>query len=212
MSTYIAPIETRWFGCRFRSRLEARWAVFFEEIKLRWEYEPEGFQIGDIRYLPDFKVYTPQGKVIWYEVKPFNVKDDPKFSAFRSALYKAYEDNVQFNEEGLITNAPRVVLLSGHPKDMCDTHVVCGRCSQFLLWDEADLHKSVDDTMWYCYECDMETPSVEWYRDGLLESDYVSHKGNLMMDYSEWHYIQRRLVDAVTEAMSSRFDREIGGA
>lgn len=28
----IRAIETRYAGCRFRSRLEARWAVFFDHL------------------------------------------------------------------------------------------------------------------------------------------------------------------------------------
>jgi len=60
-------IETRYKGYRFRSRLEARWAVFFDALGLKWEYEPEGFELKSGRYLPDF--YLPDHKV-WVEVKP----------------------------------------------------------------------------------------------------------------------------------------------
>lgn len=50
------PIETRYHGCRFRSRLEARWAVFFDRLGVRWEYEPQGYRLGSNGkpYLPDF--------------------------------------------------------------------------------------------------------------------------------------------------------------
>lgn len=50
------PIETHYAGCRFRSRLEARWAVFFNTVGIRWEYEPQGYTLGEgkRRYLPDF--------------------------------------------------------------------------------------------------------------------------------------------------------------
>lgn len=62
------PIETIWKGCRFRSRLEARWAVFFETLGVRWEYEAQGFELRDgTRYLPDF--YLPDQK-IYIEIKP----------------------------------------------------------------------------------------------------------------------------------------------
>ena len=63
----IAPVETTYRGVRFRSRLEARWAVFFHEIELPWEYEPERFMLssGEI-YIPDFRL---DGHV-WAEVKP----------------------------------------------------------------------------------------------------------------------------------------------
>lgn len=54
----IKPIETRYKGCRFRSRLEARWAVFFDTLKIKWVYKPQGFEVdspsGKVRYLPDF--------------------------------------------------------------------------------------------------------------------------------------------------------------
>jgi len=51
----IKAIETRYAGCRFRSRLEARWAVFFDAAGIKWEYETEGYEIDGIGYLPDFK-------------------------------------------------------------------------------------------------------------------------------------------------------------
>jgi len=41
----VRPIETKYKGYRFRSRLEARWAVFFDTLGLKWWYEPEGFDL-----------------------------------------------------------------------------------------------------------------------------------------------------------------------
>jgi len=40
----IKAIETYYKGCHFRSRLEARWAVFFDALGVEWSYEPEGFE------------------------------------------------------------------------------------------------------------------------------------------------------------------------
>ena len=55
----IKAIETTYNGYRFRSRLEARWAVFFDALGVRYEYEPEGFDLGDgIYYLPDFLIHN----------------------------------------------------------------------------------------------------------------------------------------------------------
>lgn len=64
----VKSIETRYAGCRFRSRLEARWAVFLDTLGIRWEYEPQGYLVGpECRgYLPDF--WLP-GEKIWVEVK-----------------------------------------------------------------------------------------------------------------------------------------------
>lgn len=67
----MKAIQTSYKGYRFRSRLEARWAVFFDALGLRWEYETEGFDLGTAGwYLPDFKVFGERDPV-WVEIKPF---------------------------------------------------------------------------------------------------------------------------------------------
>jgi len=64
----IKAIETRYKGYRFRSRLEARWAVFFDALGIEYQYEPEGYELpSGTLYLPDF--YLPQLH-LWVEVKP----------------------------------------------------------------------------------------------------------------------------------------------
>lgn len=81
----IKAIETQYKGYRFRSRLEARWAVYFDAVGLRWEYEKEGFYLGDAGYyLPDF--WFPDGNV-WAEVKPGDMSFSEKLKAGR--LYQA---------------------------------------------------------------------------------------------------------------------------
>lgn len=75
----VTPIETQYEGCLFRSRLEARWAVFMDTLGLTWRYEPEGFELSDgTRYLPDFYV----DGIGWLEIKPSKETDDGKFEKF----------------------------------------------------------------------------------------------------------------------------------
>jgi hypothetical protein len=62
----IKVIETRFDGHRFRSRTEARWAVFFKAAGIRYEYEKEGFDFDGRWYLPDF--WLPDMR-LWFEVK-----------------------------------------------------------------------------------------------------------------------------------------------
>lgn len=50
----IKAIETKYSGRYFRSRLEARWAVWFAEMGIKWEYEIVGMDLDGERYLPDF--------------------------------------------------------------------------------------------------------------------------------------------------------------
>lgn len=77
----IKPIETRYKGYRFRSRLEARWAVFFDAAGIGWQYETEGFDLGNgTTYLPDFWIKhvnfvepypegNPPEQGMWLEIK-----------------------------------------------------------------------------------------------------------------------------------------------
>jgi hypothetical protein len=64
----IKPIETAFGGHLFRSRLEARWAVFFRDLGVHYEYEAEGYELGTgVRYLPDFLLPSQSLHV---EIKP----------------------------------------------------------------------------------------------------------------------------------------------
>ena len=69
----LKAIETEYRGYRFRSRLEARWAVFFDACGVKWEYEPEGYDLGDgLYYLPDFLLHGVEGRIsgdLYVEVK-----------------------------------------------------------------------------------------------------------------------------------------------
>lgn len=79
-------IETEYNGYRFRSKLEARWAVFFDAMNMRYEYEPEGFELADgTRYLPDFylpdlrmyaEVKAPREGAIEELIKPLSCVED----------------------------------------------------------------------------------------------------------------------------------------
>jgi hypothetical protein len=82
----IRAVDTIYNGHFFRSRLEARWAVFFNALGLAWEYEAETFDVDGVWYLPDFKLQRRGDSVLWIEVKPEHIEDDAKFSAFARAV------------------------------------------------------------------------------------------------------------------------------
>lgn len=72
--TMIQAIDTTYKGYRFRSRLEARWAVFMDNLKIKWDYEPEGYLMEGVRYLPDFLLTRDcedGPDYLWLEVKGF---------------------------------------------------------------------------------------------------------------------------------------------
>ena len=108
----IKPIETVHNGYRFRSRLEARWAVFFDELGIKYEYEPEGFEKEGYKYLPDF--YLTDTKT-WVEVKGTwkgqNLCAFAEFLDFRCPL-PGFDDS---QDEDSISQCPGMLLLGSIP-------------------------------------------------------------------------------------------------
>lgn len=68
---------TRHDGTQFRSRLEARWATFFDIQGWRWEYEP--FDLDG--YIPDFVIMATRPLLV--EVKPLLWPHEPCRLAIR---------------------------------------------------------------------------------------------------------------------------------
>lgn len=50
----MRALQTKHNGVLYRSRTEARWAVFFEQMGWTFVYEPEGYDLDGEWYLPDF--------------------------------------------------------------------------------------------------------------------------------------------------------------
>jgi len=85
MTESIRAIETWHNGRLYRSRTEARWAVFFEALAEPFLYEPEGFVLSpledsqqwsahldtheDLFYIPDF--WLPRAQQ-YIEIKPYS--------------------------------------------------------------------------------------------------------------------------------------------
>lgn len=195
----MKPIQTIYQGYKFRSRLEARWAYFFDLMGIEWEYEPQGFEIGHIRYLPDFKVTAPTGDVFWYEVKPASVTSDPKFDAFSSALKQ---------EEGQYAT-----LLNGDPMEFFDIDgeaglKVCPRCG-YIGEPSYSYSVKCGDELFHehgCWPCDYSTPSeqLDW-QDLFTEEGYTS-KGAVGVDIFDAGALMLKVEDAARKVRVVRFE------
>lgn len=83
---HIKPLPTYYKGIQFRSRTEARWAVAFDRLGIRWQYEPEGYSFdGQDAYLPDFLLPDLD---LWVEVKG----QSPTLEEFANASRLALAD------------------------------------------------------------------------------------------------------------------------
>lgn len=96
----IKAIETEYKGYRFRSRLEARWAIFFDACNMEWEYEPEGFYFEDgVQYLPDFLVHDVivpnyEYNTKFYKEKVKEWKDKWGEETWRYKAKQEYQENI----------------------------------------------------------------------------------------------------------------------
>lgn len=187
----IKPIQTSAYGRLFRSRLEARWAVFFTSLGLVWEYEPEGFDLDGELYLPDFRVWDPQGDPIWYEVKPAHVAEDGKFKRFATAL------------------PGRSGLLNGDPRHFLANHDFCPRCSYCLDLTYRDIDARNNTVSYLCETCDIDTPCGSGnpeQSDGVAGICYEPYKGWIQLNGQ--HALRwLKIVNAsATNALSARFE------
>jgi hypothetical protein len=110
-SSRVRALPAVWRGRRFRSRTEARWAVFFDHLKVGCQYEPEGIALPDgRRYLPDFLV---AGSIV-LEVKPPLAECDERDASSRDRL------------QALVAARPpfKGVILHGTPADYRGFQVV----------------------------------------------------------------------------------------
>lgn len=80
----LKAINTEFDGYRFRSRLEARWAMFFKTLGIPYEYEKEGYDLDGLWYLPDF--WLPEQQC-WVEIKGQEPTEEEKRKAELLAYY-----------------------------------------------------------------------------------------------------------------------------
>lgn len=165
MTAILKPIETRYKGYRFRSRLEARWAVFFDALGVIWEYEPQGYDLGPRGfYLPDFWLPDQQ---VWTEIKGADPKDDEREKAQGLAdmvgrpvaiLSGAIRDPVEefysrrHTDDDMLSLAhgemfyPSYVRPNRHDTDGRSALYYCDDCRFFRV-------ASLNDSDWRCNRC-----------------------------------------------------------
>lgn len=80
----MKSIPTEFNGITFRSRTEARWAIFMRNLGVKYDYEAEGYDLDGLHYLPDF--WLPDLKA-FLEIKPEAPNNQEMERALRLANY-----------------------------------------------------------------------------------------------------------------------------
>ena len=230
MNYNLTPIETVYKGYKFRSRLEARWAVFFEEMGLDWSYEVEGFNLpSGARYLPDFFIKNHENCYdYWYEVKPKGAEPCPKVKEFADLLR---QDSFNYSLNPFApSNIQRIIQLNGAPMEVISS--VCPRCKKISSGtdDLPDLNYSfyretvlvLNNTVrmvpvpfkYNCNECDFTkllNSDFDLEENGFRykgnKSDLRWHKGEMEEDDDAgWFDLYSDILSSGLKARQERFD------
>ena len=207
----VTPIATKYNNYLFRSRLEARWAVFFDEMQIPYQYEIEGFEIAkEVRYLPDF--YLP--------------------------TQKAYVE-VKGNEEQFHSDLPRICDIIRHPQSPVRRLIILGdipysKKSGGIYWFPVLYYSPLSDCVCAEWRTIVEYPqghgriAFDWgtNEDAICKGTFERSTGwkSLRLSpypdeelhprkkckdgspqYREWQYSEK-LINAYAKARQARFE------
>ena len=130
-------LKTEYNGTQYRSRTEARWAVFFDEIRIDFEYEKEYLTLpSKVRYLPDF--YLPQFSA-YLEVKPNSdsivTEECVKARELASDL-QGTDTNVWLATGGPSENNGNIIPLSDWDKSDDIEHILSVTENRYIFWQD----------------------------------------------------------------------------
>lgn len=187
-------LETYYKGHRFRSRLEARWAVFFDTAELEWLYEPQGYKLSDgTCYLPDF--FLPEWDV-WVEVKGNDAALNPDM------LCRAAQE---LPGKGLLLlgNIP-----APYPED------ACGKLTGGYGWHLINKRPADDDVFPRVTVVDMDSKRREeglWFCDGASVENLSATAQWRIEGYGGHPLFGRPVEKAFEAARCARFEHGESG-
>jgi hypothetical protein len=160
----ITPIDTIYNGYRFRSRLEARWAVFFDALNIRYEYEKEGYRLSNGEwYLPDF----------WLPDYQWIVEIKPEYPSEREI------DKIRIVSEGLGWTG---LILYGQIPNYSNVNRIIVGIGNRQLWGE--MAHLITSEPGFIYSPDYGHHSSYDYKDEDTGKYWDDENGNLVFAYN----------------------------
>lgn len=220
----LRAIETFYNGYRFRSRLEARWAVFFDSAGIEYVYEPEGFVVDNgLCYLPDFLIRNviivhgnSEPRIIpelYIEVKgkmtPNDARKVNKFAMFNPPF--SFDKPKSESENSWPEKMHSDWYDNGehHPIYILGDIPVGSNGYEIIEWLQNKCYlppEGYDDNAEYAYPFNFETIDM----DNFGAFPAVDDKGHLVLegdDSTYWKWIfTERTIKAYNDARQARFE------
>lgn len=144
----IESIPTFYAGTWYRSGLEANWAATFDFLNWHHEYEPGGVRIGNINYLPDFRL---PGQRVWAEVKgPIEERIDKPRALKRATTLGNLDDQVVVCMPAGPGNTANWRCITG---SYHITITKCGACNQWCFCQPDRSSSGLIKLDWRCRHC-----------------------------------------------------------
>jgi hypothetical protein len=181
---YTIPSKpTIYKGTKFRSRLEARCAAFFDLIGWRYQYEP--FDLNG--WTPDFQVFGSNDRYILFEVKPYIDMD------MRTAYFQKISNAVPFNGETEWDLTPACILICEPVKaEYSDWYVSAGY--QITPWGTFEVQWK--DDLASDQQSTYDIGSILMNHDGLLWNRSAMRKIFLPSHGSSYDTFMAKWVEA----------------
>lgn len=124
----IQAIETSYRGRYFRSRLEARWAVFLDVLNIEWVHEPDSYSTRAGWYLPDFQIVNGRD-YIFIEIKPYYPNSTEQAKCF--GLAEHFNSKYIFFCCGL-PGAENILCVDAAPEQ--DAYILSHQHDKYAFW------------------------------------------------------------------------------
>lgn len=167
-------------GIRFRSKLEARWAVFFDALGVTWEYEPAIESVKG-EYVPDFLM----GSKTLIEVKPL-IKDKSEPWCLAE---DDWADRLELYERAVVggNGNLEMFIVFGEPGRWESGRLVNAGHAAARIGFTGSLEFTFGFQMAECLDCG----SIRWFRNGAPDccpvwthGAWMDHALNAVRDHS----------------------------
>lgn len=189
----LNAINTQYKNHYFRSRLEAKWAIFFDELNIDWEYEPESYILDNgVVYCPDF--YLPMFGLyveIKHDYNPFE-----SIGEYNPTYYEKLTEHQDYKPKWKpFSFYNKLIVFFGEPKNI----------DVYVLWENGGNVNLINGEYWMGYSIDISSGELYLkYKDSFnpkIAHFFIPFKEtNIFINHHE--YIVKR---AIKKALSYRF-------
>lgn len=191
MKRSIKSIDTIYNGYKFRSRLEARWAIFFDSVGIKYRYEPEGYITSHGWYLPDFYIDSMN---LFIDVKG-NSKAEPL------ALNKLSEICKKNQRGAILENIPLVKNDVVDPLDPFNSE-------DFALHQNTTFGNGEEDGLYLFCKCTICGQMGFEFEGRSARIDCGCDHGECGNGDKSYNYDDHAILDAYKEARMARFEHD----